>query len=126
MAVFGLISVDVFAVVVLFGSVFFIAMVAICGVIYGDLATICYITLTACWAGVGILLATYRARISSSVSTSSKSSSSESDGAVRSATIDVGGGGFAPEPCNFINNFAHFVVPSTSSILFSLLLVVVM
>lgn len=75
------------------------------------------------WVFASVFLATYRARISISFS---NSSSSDSDGAVRSSTIYAVAGGFELEACNCTNNFAHLDVPSMSSILFSLLLVVVM
>jgi hypothetical protein len=110
------------------GSVGVIAMVAIWGVIFGCFVKFCKATFTTFWAAVGKLSATYRARISTSFAATSSSSESESDGAANSSIIVTGvgaGAGFEFWPCKLINNFAHFVVPSTSSMHFSLLLVVV-
>ena len=103
-------------------------MVAICGVICGCLVKFFKATFTTCFAAVGKLSATYRARISTSFAAKSSPSESESDGAANSSTIFAGAGagaGLELWPCKLINNLAHLVVPSTSSILFSLLLVVV-
>jgi hypothetical protein len=123
LAVVGLVVVEGFAGVVLVFAAAVIAMVAICGVMIG--ACITYFgTITAGFGVIsGVFLATCRTRISSSVSISS---SSESDGAAWSSTTTYAeAGGLELEPCNCINSFVHLVAPSTSSICFSLLLVLV-
>ena len=103
-------------------------MVAICGVSCGGLVKFFKAAFTTFFAAVGMVSATYRARISISFAAKSSPSESESDGAANSSTIFSGAGagaGLELWPCKLINNLAHLVVPSTSSILFSLLLVVV-
>ena len=103
-------------------TVFLIAIVAICGVIFVGCGCWVGTAMVTCLVVAGVVLATCRANISSLFSISS---SSESDCSKRSSTGYLGAVGIPFCAFSFISSLAHGVVPSMSSICFKRLLVLV-